>query len=115
MLCDNPRFTEKVTPAMLDEALHNLRSFYSLVGFVDRLDAFLADLSRVYGMPLPDHAWPRLNVTPAYLDKVSEEHRALVARHNELDAALFEWANAQSFIPPAPMAKRDTPGRKVMV
>lgn len=93
MLCDTPRFGVHVTQEMLEAAKRNLQQSYSLVGFQDRLDAFVHGLNALYALSMD--VTPHFNDTGEYGQHVREEHLAFAARWNKLDMELYEWAHTR--------------------
>lgn len=80
-----------VTTAMFDEAAANLDRI-DLLGLTEQFDESIARFCAALGWPTPPA--PRLNTTSARLRRVDlyEDESALIAEHNQLDAALYARA-----------------------
>lgn len=113
MLCDRPNFGEPARLAMLNEAKYNLQTYYSVVGFAENFNTLLGELSRIYNVP-PPGSWDRINATPPYEHKISDEDRVLAARYNRLDVELYAWARSQHFAVSGRIEKRNAAGGKVI-
>lgn len=92
MLCDDPRFGRPSTREMLEQAKQNLDSIYAVVGFQDRLSAFLEALGNLYGVDLTCCAEQMVNATGSYRRFVTDRHLDVARRHSPLDVELYNWA-----------------------
>ena len=79
---------------MLEVAKSNIRSRFSLVGTTERFDETILLAARRFGWTTP-HYW-RKQVNPERPGRhlVDEDTIARIARQNELDIALYDYANS---------------------
>jgi hypothetical protein len=91
-LSDNPNFHSRATKELLESAKRNLRKYYAVVGFADRLDEFAHAIGVLFGLDRTLPTISRLNETGHYYSHVTEEHLAFAERHNTLDMHLYAWA-----------------------
>lgn len=93
MLADAPRFSERATPAMLDEAIRNLKAFYLFTGILENIDGFINDVAEMCGVRIG--IIPHLNKSNPYQHAITTDIADAVLRENELDMQLYEQVNAQ--------------------
>lgn len=78
---------------LLEYALHNLRRHFVLVGRMERLDVFTAELGKLLGWPEIKEI-PSENVGPGKPLALDDETRALIEDHNALDVELYNLVKA---------------------
>jgi hypothetical protein len=118
MLCDTPRFGERVTLEMLESAKRNLQHRYTLVGFQIDLGAFLLKVAALYGLSIDPHMTP-VNGTGAYHGMVSKRHLEIAEQHSKIDMELYEWARKAfaeaGSVAPISASRAGIPYRKVSI
>jgi hypothetical protein len=75
----------------LDRAKENVGSFW-FVGIQERLDDSIVLLGRKLGIGLMPYHLRHVNHTRPQVEETSDELRALIAEHNQLDAELYRFA-----------------------
>lgn len=91
-LCGHDDPLGELAPSALDDAKQNLRRFW-FVGIQERFDESLVLLQRMLGLdPIPyfNRHVSTEGGRPT-VDEISDEERALILEHNQLDAELYEF------------------------
>jgi hypothetical protein len=92
-LCGHPFSTEELPANALEDAKANLSQF-AFVGIQERFDESVVLLQRALGMGLVPYLHRHVSAAgnrPA-VEETPEEQRALIAKHNRLDADLYRFA-----------------------
>jgi hypothetical protein len=79
------------TDGHLETAKRNLSERVALFGLQERFDTFCEDLADRLGMRIDE----RVHAQQTELEEVSDEFRARIARDNNLDVQLYEYARAR--------------------
>jgi hypothetical protein len=79
----------------LDEAKANLESF-AFVGFQERFDESVVLLQEALGIGrIPYGVNAHVNANRPSVEEATDEQRALIAAHNQLDVELYAWARSR--------------------
>ena len=81
------------TIEMLAKAKQNIEEYFSFVGLMDYFDESLLLLRRILGWRKPPF-YAKAKVSPSQPDQ-SKVNSKLIATHNELDSALYDYAEAR--------------------
>lgn len=78
---------------LLDRAKENIERYFWAVGTTENMD----DVARLLGQQIGwrHHTIPDLNVRTQPRVEIDDETRAIIAEHNRLDLALYEWVNTR--------------------
>jgi hypothetical protein len=94
-LCGHTDILGDLPDSALDDAKASLESF-AFVGFQERFDESLLLLLERLGVPqLAYGASRHVNDDRPSLDELSDEERAVIASHNQLDVELYRWARSR--------------------
>lgn len=80
------------TPAMLDEAKHNLRERFAVIGLAEAFDASYLLLKRYFGWRLTYFSRRNKTRERLYRDHISSDELAYICDHNRFDLELYAYA-----------------------
>jgi hypothetical protein len=86
----SPRMTGVLPASALDDAKGNLREF-AFIGIQDRFEESLVLLQRMLGLGSVPYRDRHVSLNRPAANEISDDERALITEHNQLDAELFSF------------------------